>query len=935
MAVSASEDASPPLALRLLGPMQVEVHGRPLPPLRSRKALWVLALLVLRQERPVEREWLAGTLWPDMEPGRGFTNLRVVLSELRRMLGDQSGRLHSPSRHTLSLDLAGAEVDLRVFDSALVGKDSAALQQAVALYRGPLLEGCAEEWVYPERRLREQNCLRALQRLGDGALAAGNAVEAAACYQQAIRLDPWWEAARRGLMEALVQSGDRNAALQVYREFVEVLRGDPKAVPDPETSALYARLRAEASHPIRRPSPIVSEAVAPTIPGYLPNPPTDLIGREEERLEVAACLKRSRLVTLIGPGGMGKTRLAMKVAQEVASDYPDGVWMVSLEALSDGSLLASQVASVLGLRETSGFAWPERLAEDLGQKRSLLILDNCEHLLTASAQFAVALLSACKSVRILATSREALGISGEVTWTLPALAVPDPAHLPQGEATLLRVLAGYESVQLFVERAQAVQKGFALTGSNARTVAQICCGLEGIPLSIELAAVRVRAMTVEQIAVRMDDHLSLLKGGSRMASFRQQTLRATLDWSYALLSEPERVLLHRLSVFVGGWTLEAAEQVCGGEGIEAGQVLHGLTSLVEKSLVVFEERESAKDGRYRLLEIVRQYAEERLQTSGERVRLQTSHRDWFVALAETSGLTEADPQRALQRLEADYDNLRAALTWCEADADGAEAGLRLAGALGRFLYLRGHYTEGRKMLEKALGRDEAQAATLMRARALNGAGVLIAGQGDYAAAQGLLEESLTIYRELTERQSIAVVSGNLGNIYGDLGAYAAAHALYVESLDLLRELGDRMGVARTLNSLGTLASRQGDYASAQTWLTESLQLRKDLGDKRGIAVAGNNLGGVALKRGEYGAARALYEESLRLNSELGDRQGMAVSLNHLGALASRQSDYEAAQALYEESLRLFQELGDKRRAAAVREGMAEAQRAQSEARQAE
>ena len=459
-------------------------------------------------------------------------------------------------------------------------------------------------------------------------------------------------------------------------------------------------------------------------------------------------------------------------------------------------------------------------------------------------------------------------------------------------------------------------------------------------MAIELAAARVKAITVEQIAARLHDHLSLLTGVNRAVQSRQQTLRATLDWSYELLSQPERLLLCRLSVFVGGLTLEAAEEVCSNFEVRANEiqnrdVLNLLTSLVDKSLVAFvvgEEQSGNAGGRYRLLETVRQYAIEKLQASDETARLKTRHRNWFVARAdaEATKLMQADPQMALRRLEVDYDNLRAALVWCEVDAEGAEAGMRLAGALGRFLYLRGYYSEGRKHLERALGRQDAQATTGIRARALNGAGVLAASQGEDAWALTLLEESLSIYRQLNDRPGIAVVTTNLGIVYYHLGEYATVRALYEESLRLHRELEDSLGIARALNSLGTLASRQGDYATALALLTESLSIRKKLGDKRGIAVANNNLGSVALCRADYDQAHTLFEESLHINTELEDRQGMAVSLVNLGDVARNRGEYSSAQALYEQSLNLFQELGHRPGIASVLNSLGETAQGRSE-----
>ena len=912
-----AENAVQGLTITLFGPMQVRVAGSLLPPFRSRKALWALALLTLRPSRPVEREWLAATLWPDLEQSQAFANLRPVLSELRRALGEEGTRLQSPDRQTLLLELSGAQVDALAFDTA-VKKASLSgnlpdMEKAVALYGGPLLEGCQEEWVVQERASREQQCLQALQKLGEAALANGNYAAAVGSFQKAAGLDAWSDAARRGWMEALAKQGDRNAALQVYREFLNVLRSDPTAVPDEKTRALYERLRAEARQGTGTPVAVKVEVTAtPRVTGYLPHALTDLVGREDERLEVAQRLRRSRLVTLTGMGGIGKTRLAMEVAKEVMEEYPDGVWLVALEALSDGKMVARQIAAVLGLKEVTGQSAVQSVIEHLRAKRRLLVLDNCEHLLEASAQVAAHLLGECGLLRILATSREALGIMGETVWSVPALAVPDCEHLPQGQATLLRVLMGYESVQLFVERAQAVQKTFALSSSNASRVAGVCAQLEGIPLAIELAAARVQAMSIEQIATKLDTDLALLSGARHATSSRQQTLRAALDWSYDLLTEAERALLRRLSVFAGGCLLEAGEQVCAGAGIEEWAVLDLLTSLVSKSLVLFEERE-AVEGRYRLLEMVRQYAAEALQASGEVAQIRSRHRDYFLKLAEEgeTQLRGAAQKEWLSRLDREHENLRGALAWCNLDPGGVEDGLRLAVALWSFWDRRGHYSEGRTALMAALQREGAEELTQLRAKALNGAGVFASVMGDLSESKALHESSLALSRRLGDKSGCALPLVYLGIVAARHGEYPAARALYEESLTLWRELQDTWGIGWSLHQLGKVARETSDFATARHIFEEALKISRELGDKQGIAWSLNDLGEVAFHQGDYAAACTSYEESLTISRELGDKQSLAWSLYHLACALSEQGAYTRAALLIEESLTIFRELGNR------------------------
>jgi predicted ATPase/DNA-binding SARP family transcriptional activator len=916
--MSASEtasDASDTLGITLFGPMQVRIEGKPLPPLRSRKSLWLLALLTLRHDRPVERGWLAGTLWPDVNQTRASSNLRSVVSELRQALGSQAYRLQSPSRRTLRLDLTGMDVDVRAFDAAIGSQNLLILERAVALYRGPLLEGCTEEWVFPEREKREQGCLRALETLGSTAFEAGDYETAVGYYRRALGLDTWHETARRGLMEALARKGDRNTALQVYREYVTLLRETPHMAPDEETRAVYTRLRAEASQQIAPHTVAASASPVPVVAGYVPHALTELVGREEERLEVAACLRRSRLVTLTGVGGIGKTRLAMAVAGDIVREYTDGVWLVALDSLSEEQQVMPQIASMLEVKEEAKRPLSVTVTEYLKNKRLLLVLDNCEHLLKASAETVRQLLAECKTVRILTTSREALGITGEIVWTVPSLPAPDPEHLPERQTALLRVLLGYASVQLFVERAQAVQKTFALTGSNAKTVAQICYRLEGIPLAIELAAARVKVITVEQIAARLGNYLGLLTGGSRTVQARQQTLRATLDWSYALLAEEERLLLQRLSIFAGGWTREAAEAVCADSEaaetsspiLKQSDILPLLTALVDKSLI------SEANGRFRMLEMVRQFAGERLAASGEEPFILARHQDCFIALAEEAAPHLSGPEQAewLRRLAADHDNLRAIFSRSEQGDCSAEGALRLAVALRLFWYIRGDYSEGRKCLTQVLEHGDTQARTPARARALNGLGGLVRRQGDYALAQTRYEESLSIRRELGDGRGSAETTGNLGMIQSDLGNYKGARAFFEESLSLHRQLSDKHGVAMMVTNLGSMALNQGEFIRARGLLEESLLIYRELGDRFRTAWALNTLGNVISALGDLIQAQALHEASLSYLKELGDRNGIAWTRNYQGMVAARQGDYARAQAFYQEGLSIFRDLGEK------------------------
>jgi predicted ATPase/class 3 adenylate cyclase len=647
------------------------------------------------------------------------------------------------------------------------------------------------------------------------------------------------------------------------------------------------------------------------LPNNLPRQLTSFIGREKESAEVATLLSKTSLLTFTGSGGCGKTRLALQVAADVLDQYPDGVWLVELAPLVDPALVPQTVASVLGLTEQVGRTYMQTLIDYLKPKHLLLVLDNCEHLLTACVQLCDALLRSCPQIKILASSREGLGIAGELTYPVPSLSLPDPKQMVTVES-----VSQYEAVRLFIDRAQFHLPAFAVTNQNAPALASVCHRLDGIPLAIELAAARVRSLSVEEINTRLDNRFRLLTGGSKTALPRQQTLRALIDWSYGLLTDAEKLLLCWVSVFAGGWTLAAAEQVGAGESesgeaIEEWEVLDLLTGLVDKSLVIAATQ--GESTRYRQLETVRQYARQHLVESGESEEVRRRHRDYFLALGE-----EAEPQLRgaeqvewLEALETEHDNLRQALAFCLEATEGGEAGLRLGAALWRFWDVRGHFGEGREYLTAALERTVGLEQRLLRARALAGAGCLAWRQGDYTAARTLNEESLTIFQEVGDRQGIAISLNNLGDVTSSQSDYGAARVLFEESLTIKRELGDKYGIANSLNDLGNVALDQNDYGVARALHEESLTIRRELGDKRGIAVSLNNLGWMASSQGEYTTARALHEESLTIRRELGDKRGIAVSLNNLGWMASSQGDNAAARVLFEESLTLFRGMGDK------------------------
>jgi non-specific serine/threonine protein kinase len=927
-----SDTLHSPLTLHLFGAFEARVYDQPSPLLRSRKLQVLLALLVLRHDRDLPRDWLAAALWPDTEESQGRFYLRKSLSELRHALGGEADRLQSPTPRTLRLDLSGADVDVIAFDAALVRGDLASLQKAIVLYRGPLLENCDEEWVLSERTPREEGYLAALETLATRALASGDRAEAIHYLRGLIVADALRESAHRTLMQALAADGNFAAAVQVYRDLRLLLRRELNAEPDLQTAALYEQLRREGREraKTRRPEwPDVSAPVSrplSAVPHNLPQQVTSFIGRESEMQQVQHLLAATRLLTLTGVGGAGKTRLALQVAAEALADYPDGVWLVELAALSQPSLLPQSVLQALGEREKPDRSAAETLLDFLRSKNMLLVLDNCEHLVAACARLADSVLRSCPQVKILATSREALQIMGEQPWRVPPMEHPALDQLPSEEKELAPMLLEYDACQLFVERARVQRPDFVLTRPDARALAHLCKHLDGIPLALELAAARMRVLSLEEINGRLGQRFRLLVGGSRTAQPRQQTLRSLIDWSYDLLNAQERTLLCRAAVFAGGWSLEAAEQVCSdpeeepGE-IEAWEILDLLTSLIDKSLVVFEARGGAEP-RYRLLETIRLYAQERLATE-DATALWSRHRDYYLALAETAASKLQGPEQTawLERLETEHDNLRAALEWCNQDETGAGAGLQLVGALRRFWQVRGYLSEGRAWLEETLRREGAAERTQERASALNGAGVLAHAQGDKAASRAFYEESLAISQELGDKRGITMLLSNLGLLANEQGDNATARALFEESLAISRALDDKPGLNAVLNNLGVVAYDQGDYPTARAFHEESLSIKRELGDTWGIALSLQNLGNIALQESDYERARALFEEGWAIQRELGNKRGISMSLGNMALVAYYQQDYGRTRTLYTESLAISQELGDRSSCATTLHGL--------------
>jgi predicted ATPase/DNA-binding SARP family transcriptional activator len=902
--------------IHLLGGFEVTVGDRRVAAdaWRLRKAKTLVKLLALASGHRLHRDALVAVLWPERDAASATNNLHQALYVARRVLGGASGALCCLRDDVVWLSEGAMPwLDIDAFDAAArrarQTRDPQDYQTAVELYRGELLpEDRFEEWAEGPRETIRERHLGLLVEYAQVLSERGEHTQVVDVASAVTAADPFHEGAHRTLMQALAASGRRYEALAAFDRLREALAEEYAADPEPATRRLYRDLLTADDTPADATAVAVS-AQREVIQTLRATPTrsmdglrleqTSFVGRRRELAEIVQALGRTRLLTLTGPGGAGKTRLAYEAAARLASNYPDGVQAVELASLSRPELVSQTVASVLDVPLPQTGTAEVALARQLAELRLLLVLDNCEHLLDACARLAAAVLRACPDVVVLATSREPLRVGGEVTWRTPSLALPDLQDLPS-----LDRLAELESVRLFVERARDAAPGFVLDERTAPAVAEICVRLDGMPLALELAAARSSALAPAQLAARLDDALKVLGRGSRTAVTRQQTLQATLAWSHDLLDEQERVLFRRLAVFAGSMSLEAVEQVCGGDGLD---VVDLLSRLVDKSLVQAEP--AGGTARYRLLETIRQFADQRLRDAGERAARVRAHRDFYVAFAAAH-----DPERAIgvindtpQALDVEHDNLRAALA--SGLADDPAVALQLAVSLWRFWLARGHFAEGSRWLEATLA--AAAQRTPLRARALLAVAAMSVRRGALSAAvRDRALEAPTIMREVADQQGLAHtlhLTGLLAWVEDD--AWEHAVRLVEEGRSLAEAAGAAGVVASATHMLGVIALMRGAAQDAETYLSETLslldQLPADLPPQFSAVTPG-----CFWEYGPGGQPRMPFTETILLYRRVGPGQAAAYTLSNLAYAAHLEGDSARARTLVEQGLSAFDRLGD-------------------------
>ena len=937
------------MEFRILGSIEAEDNGLTLD-LGGLRERTLLARLLLSANQVVSADRLAEDLWSGSPPPHSTATLRVYISRLRRVLGRHADILltQAPGYRLNVTDdqldalrferlIAAAEADMAA------GRASAAavtLREALDLWRGPALSDVADmAFAQADATRLEEARLTALENRVDADLACGRHASLVAELDGLAPSHPLRERLTGQRILALYRSGRQAAALSAYAELRDRLADELGIDPSPDLRRLHERIlrqdpdldwypaevtdtaedaravspvsgaeprpatgaRAENGEPPRQPD-------AAPVPG-LPTETTSFIGREAELDTIEELLRLSRIVTLTGPGGCGKSRLALRAGAQASGRYPNGVWLVELAPVSRADLVIPAVALALSAREEPGRTLLGSVTAQLRDTEGLLIVDNCEHVIDAAAGMIATLLRGCPRLRILATSQTRLGVPGEATWPVPPLTVPAPGVRDP------KVAAEVESVRLFCDRAALARPGFSLTSDNVEAVSEICRQLDGIPLAIELAAARISALTPAQLSARLGNRFRLLTGGSRASLPRHRTLEAAIEWSHDLLNETEQVCFRRMAVFAGGCTMDAVEAVCPDEALPSDVVFETVTALIDRSLLTTEERFGSM--RYGMLESIHQYALGRLAAAGEVTAMRRRHLAWLLDFAGQADLDGPDQAAWLDLLDAERDNFRAGLERSLAPVDrnperDPALALELAGALAPFWLVRGPVAVARSTLDAALTAAGPGADQRLRAIALDGAGQLASVQADQTAQRAYQEESLAIWRELGDDSRIASSLGGLGSVAHIQGEYAAAQAMYTEALDLAERAGDAQQMGQALSGLGRLALHQDDQDSATKYYTESMARFREMGDLRRATLILGNLGVVAINMGDLELAERRLTEHLDNARRLGDRKLISGALTNLGLVAYRAGDLDRAAALHQQALELSGQLGDRR-----------------------
>jgi non-specific serine/threonine protein kinase len=891
------------LEVRLLGTFDIKYKNKPVQ-ISSRPAQALFAYLILSAGTSHRREKLAGLLWPDSLEETARENLRHALWRLRKAL-ESASSVRILEANDLSIGFKKSQdywLDATELEKLSDNASADELMAFLSNYQAELLPGFYDDWVILEREHLNSIFEHHMARLM--ALLQGEKrwLDILEWGEQWIKLGQKPEPAYRALMTAHAAKGDMSKVAATYERCVMSLK-EFGIEPSEQTKALYQKIKS-GKEKLETDTTMLGKAKRKeSLKSNLPVPITSFIGREKEVEEIIQLVGKNRLVTIMGTGGMGKTRLAIQSANKLVGKFRDGVWWIELVGLNDASLVPRVVAKAVDVREPPNQPLIETLAENLASKQILLVMDNCEHLISACAQLADRLLSECKNLKILATSREALDILGETVWHAPSLSLPD-----MQEGIGIKSLSKYESVRLFTERAEVLQPQFMLTEQNVQAVVQICRRLSGMPLAIELAAARIKMMTVDEITSRLSDRFSLLTSGNRTGLPRQQTLRAAIDWSHDLLTEPERILFRRLSIFAGGFRLNSAEAVCGFREIKQSEVLDLLGRLVDKSLVDVEADSVLSETRYRLLETIREYARVKLEDAGEPEEIIQRHLEFCSGFAGHAGkgINSKDQVAWFQRVEKDVDNLRAAISWpipSVQENEGKHRSMlknqfRIVGSLAMF-WENGYRHEITQALQRLLASDELSTPTIERAKALTTGGFLLWSLNRFSEARAFLEKSIEIAEKLGDPLTVAWSLAYLGWTFDFLGDYTTARTALEKSVAMARSLGEdgKYITGQSLSFLGDIPYWQGDLTEARELYEEAISYLRELGDANRMTYPLRRLGYITLYEKNYSEAARLFGESMDLNHQLNHLQGMTACLVAFAAIHRTMGNLEVTAIL--------------------------------------
>jgi len=882
------------LQINLFGRFEVFTDGVPMRRLRTHRGNHLLALMALRLGRPIDRSFLAATIWPDSDHSDALYSLRRTLTDLRQALGSAGSAILSPSTSSVQLDVTQTEVDLAEFEAAIKLGDEASVARAAELFRGPLLEEWRFDWLEIERSVRERELVEALIKLSDAAEQRGDSQIASNLLRNLSILEPHDEAVFRRLMSNLVRSGNSASAQKAYDDFRKRLLRNLDIHPSEQTQELARTLLA---------SPVKSTDSSRFVGGNLPSPTNALIGRRSELVEAVGQLCQRNLVTLIGPGGVGKTRLAFDIAREASEKLQLPAIAVDLLAVRDADHLLDGLAAAARSVDPDPAASPVGVVGRLTNTKALVLLDNCEHLIEPVKRLVKDLLEG-GGIKVLATSQLRLDLPREAVIRISPLPVPSFDDLSLDEAR------SNDAVRLLAQCIAKAKGSFDLDDRNIRAVCRICRILEGVPLALELAATRTRLLTLDQVANLLEDRFKLLRTTERSIEERHRTLQATMDWSYGLLSDPERELLQTASVFAGYWTAESVTKVH--EKLDAYEALDVLERLVDRSLVVADA--GSEQPRFRLLDSVRQFAAEKLAERGERTSAKDRHLRWFTELAEMAEphYPGAQQREWKDRIASEYENIPAAFAWAKTSLERTEYALRIAGTLLRYWWNRGELPLGRETVARVLEYPGATSFPVPYARVIYVQGALAWSQGDNLEAVELQHKALAIFNEHGETARAAGALRNLCQSSRNLGRSEDARRYGTQALELYQSVGNTTMAAYVLTDLAIAALDESRLDQCSAYFEQAAEYARAENLEPLEALALMNWAGVMVHQKNYAPAEKAYMRAEVIYERLENRILLTMTRNNMASMKAERGDIAGAKALVPPMFETFTELGEKR-----------------------